>query len=548
VLIILFGAFLRFYKLSEIPNGVYVDEAAIGYNAYAISETGRDEYGQFMPIFLRSFMAFSSPLYVYLSAIPVSIFGLSAFSVRFISALSGVTLIFVVYKIVDKFFKYKNKYISLVAAFMFATSPWSIFFSRGSFEANLALLILGIAIYLMLFPERYKYLIAAAVLLGISSYAYHTLRLIPILLIPAHLLIFKSKKYDYRKAAILFFVFLITIIPQIIISTTPAFSARASGLFYSDVVSTQSEKILFLPKIISLPLSFIREFGAQFTAYFSPRNLFLLGDSDLQRSIPEMGLFAMWLAIPYLMGLYLLAKKLPEKNTIFVFGMLFIFATPAALAKDPFSSLRALNLIIPTVLVIAVGIDFISEKLSKKIFYSIFIFLTIISLVNLWRGYFVLFPAERAVIWNYGYEQLSEEISKSDEHFVIDNSRVKPPHILLAFYMRIDPEIYQEYAKTKIINGYYDDTDFDTYYELENFETRAINWEKDIYKEQVLVGDELAISEEQINEHYLEKVFKIYDPLNKLVFQGYRTNPEKKCESIGNVNSLCHPELDSGSM
>jgi len=106
LIVVLLGAVLRFYKLGEVPSGVYVDEAALGYNAFSIARTGLDEYGHFMPIFLRSFSAYSSPLYVYISAIPVSIFGLSAYSIRLLSAVSGVLNIVVIYLIVNKLFKY----------------------------------------------------------------------------------------------------------------------------------------------------------------------------------------------------------------------------------------------------------------------------------------------------------------------------------------------------------------------------------------------------------------------------------------------------------
>jgi hypothetical protein len=31
------------------------DEAALGYNAYSVLETGHDEYGQFLPLIFKSF-------------------------------------------------------------------------------------------------------------------------------------------------------------------------------------------------------------------------------------------------------------------------------------------------------------------------------------------------------------------------------------------------------------------------------------------------------------------------------------------------------------
>lgn len=536
-LIILLGAFLRFYKLGEIPNGIYVDEAALGYNAFTFTQTGRDEYGQLMSIFLRSFGAFSSPLYAYLSALPVALFGLSAFSIRFLSAVSGVLTILVIYLIVDKFFDYKNKHTALFTALIFAISPWSIFFSRGAFEANLGLLLLSVAVYLMLFPRKIKYLVISVILLGFSAYAYQSLRLIPMFLIPAHYFLFRDKVYNFKRALLVFGIFLVIIFPQIIISTTPAFGVRASGLFYSDAINAQADKI-FLPGFVSIILAFIREFGSQLASYFSPSNLFLQGDPDPQRSIPETTLFSLWVLPLYLIGLFVLAKRIPNKKANFVFVMMVVFAAPAALARDPFSSLRALNLLIPFCIVIALGLDSLLNKTGVKVGGALIIILSLFSLVSLWRGYFVLLPGERASVWDYGYKELADELTKTDEHFVIDPSRMEPPHILLAFYLKIPAREYQEFAKFKIIKGYYEDTEFDTYYKLRNFETRPIDWETDIYKKQILVGDELAISQEQVAEHFLEKVFEIHDPLKKIIFQGYRTNPIEKCNNIIR-NLLC---------
>ncbi len=38
-LILITAAFLRFFKLGSIPDGFFVDESAIGYNAYSILKT-----------------------------------------------------------------------------------------------------------------------------------------------------------------------------------------------------------------------------------------------------------------------------------------------------------------------------------------------------------------------------------------------------------------------------------------------------------------------------------------------------------------------------
>ena len=89
-----------------------------------------------------------------------------------------------------------------------------------------------------------------------------------------------------------------------------------------------------------------------------------------------------------------------------------------------------------------------------------------------------------------------------------------------------------------IAKNYYTKVDFSDNYKFANIETRNINW-PDIYKEQVLVGDELAISVSQAREHFLTKVFEIRDPIDRIIFQGFKTNPKAKCQNSGNFNPFC---------
>ena len=54
--IILFAAVLRFWQLGQIPPSLYWDEASLGYNAYSILLTARDEHSKFIPV--TNFAAF----------------------------------------------------------------------------------------------------------------------------------------------------------------------------------------------------------------------------------------------------------------------------------------------------------------------------------------------------------------------------------------------------------------------------------------------------------------------------------------------------------
>ncbi|MDE2588384.1 MAG: hypothetical protein KGL95_01790, partial [Patescibacteria group bacterium] len=107
--IFIFGIVLRFYHFPIIPPGLYPDETAIGYNAYSIIQTGKDEYGVPMPLYFRSFDDYKMPGYIYTVALVMKAVGTNAFAVRFPSALSGVVaiiaLFFLVYQLSkNKFF------------------------------------------------------------------------------------------------------------------------------------------------------------------------------------------------------------------------------------------------------------------------------------------------------------------------------------------------------------------------------------------------------------------------------------------------------------
>ena len=88
-LIILLAFALRFWKLDSYP-AINADEAAIGYNAYSLIQTGMDEHGHSWPIHFQSFNDYKPGLYFYTVLPFVKILGLNAWAVRIPGALFGV--------------------------------------------------------------------------------------------------------------------------------------------------------------------------------------------------------------------------------------------------------------------------------------------------------------------------------------------------------------------------------------------------------------------------------------------------------------------------
>src|SRR3989338_7362706 len=87
LVISLFALFLNVYEKSTVPPSFNADEAAFGYNVYSLSQTGKDEYGNFLPLRLKSFGDYKMPLYSYLSIPFVGLFGLSENSVRMLNTV-----------------------------------------------------------------------------------------------------------------------------------------------------------------------------------------------------------------------------------------------------------------------------------------------------------------------------------------------------------------------------------------------------------------------------------------------------------------------------
>src|SRR3989344_2042807 len=98
--IVLLAAILRLYRLDSFP-ALNADEAAIGYNAYSLLETGKDEHGDSWPIHFQSFNDYKPGLYFYIVLPFVKILGLSEWAVRLPGALLGVATVWLVYLLVE---------------------------------------------------------------------------------------------------------------------------------------------------------------------------------------------------------------------------------------------------------------------------------------------------------------------------------------------------------------------------------------------------------------------------------------------------------------
>ncbi len=70
---------LRFYRVTEDPPSLNWDEVSIGYNAYSILKTGKDEWNQPFPVHFKSYGEYKLPVQIYASIPGIYFFGIMCF-------------------------------------------------------------------------------------------------------------------------------------------------------------------------------------------------------------------------------------------------------------------------------------------------------------------------------------------------------------------------------------------------------------------------------------------------------------------------------------
>jgi len=284
--IFLLALFLRFWQLGIVPPSLNADEIAIGYNAYSILQTGRDEYGTSFPLTFRSFDDYKMPVYVYVTVPSIKIFGYNDVAVRLPSALFGTLTVLMTYFLVMELMSYgvrnnesdvlrvtrygllKKKdqeqensspvtrntltIISLLSALLLAISPWHIQFSRSAYEANVALcLVIAGAFFLLKGIHKGIYFIIGMMMLALSIWTYHSSRVfVPLFLGGFFVLywrdIWNKKIYVVISLCLTFFL----LFPMLQLSLSKEGQMRAMGV---SIFSNQG-----------LPLRFIEWMGEDY--------------------------------------------------------------------------------------------------------------------------------------------------------------------------------------------------------------------------------------------------------------------------------------------
>ena len=557
--ILILAAFLRFYMLGSIPSGLTNDEAGVGWDAYSILQTGRDQWNQFLPLHFIAFGDYPAPLLRYLTVPSILVFGLNSFAIRFPSALFGVISVLLIFFLGKKLF---NEKIGLLASFLLAISPWAIGLSRVTIEPNIAITIFLFAFFIYLNSlKKINYLYISALLFALVLYTYSAY----VLFLPlvAGLLMLWNKKTvfkNYKQYLISFILFVLILAPNFLTKNTTAgvrFSqvgiisnTNSIGLIntlndergvcqksYSPIICKIADNKIFL---------FTSTFSKNYIAHFNI-NLLYNNGTDTQYSIlPQRGLDYVFGVLLLLLGLIRIFKY-KDKNGFLIILLLLIAPIPDSLTGAGHYG-RA-SIMIPFFLMIeGIGLFYLIELISrlnngyiKRLSYIFISLIVFFSVFIFWINYTTYFKNYYSLYSQYGYEDLMKTVfsqkNKYDKIYISRHLNDTKQYIYYLVYSKYDPVKFQN--KKNIAYSYGSDgwasiDRIDNVYFVQNLPTVSSSSAQMNYTA-------LFISNPVDFPKSVKPVFTVKDKLGNVLFEAIRASDlleyEKSQEQL-NLNKV----------
>jgi 4-amino-4-deoxy-L-arabinose transferase-like glycosyltransferase len=436
------------------------DEAALGYNAYSIIKTAKDEYGTVLPLIFKSFGDYKPGLYIYLCLPFIKILGLNEFSVRFPSIILGSFLPILLFFLIKEINPKAHK-TAVLAAIIATFNPYNIHFSRGAWETNILTFELVLAAYLFfkyINFKKSKFLLFSAVVFGFSLFTYQAGKMISLFLVIILLLI-NFHSLNLKKIFFNFIVplgiFSLPIIYGIFFSSDTNRLKVVSLFSYprspeeTQIIKNETNNIDY-QIFHSQPIFFLRNFASRYFNHFSPRFLTFEGDwQNPRHSAPYIGVILYPSLIFLIIGFFFaLSRKKVDKLNLFFLLWLLVSPIPSALTRDAVQSVRSMSLSIPLIYFISLGVFYIINKFNNKILTLFIIFSYLISFIYYSDLYLNHMVIKSPIDFLYGYKNAINYVINNQAKFenIYITDYYGQPYIYYLFYFQYPPRQYQKQA------------------------------------------------------------------------------------------------------
>lgn len=460
--ILLLSAIVRLWRLESIPPALSWDEAAIGYNAWSVLQTGKDEWGEPFPLLFRSFDDYKLPGLIYSVALSEAVFGLTSFAVRLPTALFGIGIVAVGYFLARELLIGKHPPRSdagaLFAAALLAVNPWLISFSRQAFESLASLFFVMLGVYgLTRFERQPRFILLSAVTFAVSLYFYYAARVV----VPVILLIFTIVYWKYLLkrwhltilAAALGIIIVAPLIPavlsaggfsrisQVVVTNEPEYIERMTA-YTTGIVD--HDNAWWTRLVYNRRFALVETVAYNYLKNISPVFLFINGTEP-------HGLLYLWEFPLLFLGMYALFR-LNTRTKWILFAWLLAAPLAGALTKDQPNALRTLIGAPAFVMISAFGVGEGLGKLGKLWRLGRLVSLGLVGIgiagfaVRFLFLYFDLVPRTRPIDFGDGYPQMAQYVKSIEQDYdtVWVSGYYWRPYIHVLFHQQINPSVYQE--------------------------------------------------------------------------------------------------------
>jgi 4-amino-4-deoxy-L-arabinose transferase-like glycosyltransferase len=355
ILVVVFVTVIYVYQIPNNPAGFFIDESSIAYNAYTLSQTGRDEHGVRWPLFFAAFGEYKSPVYIYLLSPLLLITGPSIVTARLLSASLGLLTALLVGVLATSITKRRD--VGLFFGVVTALTPWIFELSRVAFEvalypALIALLLLNVWRASQKTVWSVTDILLIVLSLALLTYSYSIGRLLgPFLAVG---LIFFSTRRRLKSLIITWAVYAVTLLPAIV------FQIR-----HPEALTNRFRLITYLTREISYT-DLMFEFVKRYIANVNPWRIFIRETSKVSEIIHVPGTQPMLIMTALLAGVgawFVITRKRSEAWWRYVLYGIAISIVPASLTKEYFHMLRLAAL---PVFLIVIGIPAVEWLFEAK--------------------------------------------------------------------------------------------------------------------------------------------------------------------------------------